>query len=36
MSPDERTHVAQDGRIHVTCEFCNRRYEFGAADFGSA
>lgn len=36
MSPDERAHVAQDGRIHVTCEFCNRRYEFGAADFGSA
>ena len=34
MSPDERADVAQDGRIHVTCEFCNRRYEFGAADFG--
>jgi molecular chaperone Hsp33 len=30
FSPDEIADMVQDGRIAVTCEFCNSRYEFDA------
>ena len=28
FSPEDRAHMAVDGRIGVTCEFCNTTYEF--------
>lgn len=28
FSPDDRAHMAVDGRIGVTCEFCNTTYDF--------
>lgn len=33
FSPDEIGEMAEDGSIKVTCEFCNRRYEFDPAQF---
>jgi len=33
FSPAEIADMAQDGRIGVTCEFCNRHYEFDASEF---
>jgi len=27
--------MAEDGRVHVTCEFCNSEYGFDAAEFGA-
>jgi len=34
FSPSEIADMAQDdGHIRVTCEFCNRRYDFEARDF---
>lgn len=31
FSPEEIVDMVQEGRIEVTCEFCNRRYQFEAA-----
>jgi molecular chaperone Hsp33 len=31
---DELDDMKREGLITVTCEFCNRRYDFDAADFG--
>jgi molecular chaperone Hsp33 len=31
FSPEEIADMVLDGRIEVTCEFCNRRYQFDAA-----
>lgn len=33
FSPEEIGEMAEDGSIKVTCEFCNRRYEFDPAQF---
>lgn len=30
LRPEERAELAVDGRIEVTCEYCNARYVFGA------
>jgi molecular chaperone Hsp33 len=34
--PEEVLGMANEGRIEVTCEFCNSRYEFAAEDLLSA
>jgi len=33
MTPDELTELQVDGKLAVTCEFCNSRYDFAVADF---
>ncbi|MEM8744192.1 MAG: Hsp33 family molecular chaperone [Pseudomonadota bacterium] len=33
FSAAEREDMAEDGRIRVTCEFCNAKYDFDPADF---
>ena len=32
FSEDERSEMTVDGRIEVTCQFCNTRYEYAATD----
>ena len=32
FSQDDRDHMVQDGRIQVTCEFCNSSYDFKPED----
>ncbi|MFQ5625268.1 MAG: Hsp33 family molecular chaperone HslO, partial [Methyloligellaceae bacterium] len=34
FAADELQGMAEDGQIHVTCEFCNTRYDFDPRDFG--
>ncbi len=36
FSAAERDEMAEDGRIRVTCQFCNATYEFDPADFEQA
>jgi molecular chaperone Hsp33 len=36
FSQDDRDHMVQNGRIHVTCEFCNATYGFQPEDVGAA
>ncbi|WP_119299938.1 Hsp33 family molecular chaperone HslO [Dongia deserti] len=33
MRPDDLADLQVDGRLEVTCEFCNSRYDFPLADF---
>jgi molecular chaperone Hsp33 len=32
FSQDDRDHMVEDGKIAVTCEFCNRVYDFAPGD----
>ena len=32
FSQDDRDHMVEDGKIAVTCEFCNRTYDFAPDD----
>jgi molecular chaperone Hsp33 len=34
FSATEIADSVEDGRISVTCEFCNTRYDFDPAEFG--
>lgn len=34
FSQDDRDHMVEDGKIAVTCEFCNRTYDFAPEDVG--
>ncbi len=34
FSHDYRDHMVEDGKIAVTCEFCNRTYDFEPAEVG--
>jgi len=36
FSAGELEEMAEDGRIRVTCEFCNAQYDFDSADFARA
>ena len=36
FSAAEREDMAEDGRIRVTCQFCNAQYDFDPADFDQA
>jgi molecular chaperone Hsp33 len=36
FSQDDRDHMVQDGKIAVTCEFCNTKYIFTPAEVGAA
>ena len=36
FSQDDRDHMVQDGRIQVTCEFCNTSYDFKPEDVQTA
>jgi molecular chaperone Hsp33 len=36
FSQDDRDHMVENGRIAVTCEFCNETYRFDPADFEGA
>lgn len=35
FSQDDRDHMVEDGKIGVTCEFCNRTYDFAPDDVGA-
>jgi molecular chaperone Hsp33 len=35
FSQDDRDHMVEDGRISVTCEFCNANYVFAPAEVGA-
>jgi molecular chaperone Hsp33 len=35
FSQDDRDHMVEDGKIAVTCEFCNRTYDFAPDDVGA-
>ena len=35
FSQDDRDHMVEDGKIAVTCEFCNRVYDFAPAEVGA-
>jgi molecular chaperone Hsp33 len=35
FSQDDRDHMVEDGKISVTCEFCNSTYLFAPADVGA-
>jgi molecular chaperone Hsp33 len=35
FSADDRAHMVEDGRISVTCEFCNETYLFEPAEVGA-
>jgi molecular chaperone Hsp33 len=35
FSQDDRDHMVEDGKIAVTCEFCNRTYDFAPGDVGA-
>ncbi len=35
FSQDDRDHMVEDGKISVTCEFCNSTYAFAPADVGA-
>jgi len=35
FSQDDRDHMVEDGKISVTCEFCNSTYVFQPADVGA-
>ncbi len=35
FSQDDRDHMVEDGRISVTCEFCNSNYVFQPEDVGA-
>jgi molecular chaperone Hsp33 len=32
FSQDDRDHMVEDGKISVTCEFCNSSYEFAPGE----
>jgi molecular chaperone Hsp33 len=36
FSQDDRDHMVQDGKIQVTCEFCNESYDFRPGDVETA
>ena len=36
FSQDDRDHMVQDGKIQVTCEFCNASYDFQPEDVETA
>jgi len=36
FSQDDRDHMVQDGKIQVTCEFCNASYDFRPEDVETA
>ena len=33
MTPEELADLQVDGKLTVTCEFCNSQYDFAVADF---
>jgi molecular chaperone Hsp33 len=35
FSQDDRDHMVENGRISVTCEFCNSKYAFAPAEVGT-
>jgi molecular chaperone Hsp33 len=35
FSQDDRDHMVEDGKIAVTCEFCNLTYDFAPEDVGA-
>ena len=35
FSQDDRDHMVENGKIAVTCEFCNRTYDFAPDDVGA-
>ena len=35
FSQDDRDHMVEEGKISVTCEFCNSTYVFQPADVGA-
>ncbi len=35
FSQDDRDHMVEDGKIAVTCEFCNRTYNFAPDEVGA-
>jgi molecular chaperone Hsp33 len=35
FSQDDRDHMVEDGKIAVTCEFCNRTYDFAPDEVGA-
>jgi molecular chaperone Hsp33 len=35
FSQDDRDHMVEDGKIAVTCEFCNRVYDFAPGEVGA-
>ncbi|MET0867327.1 MAG: Hsp33 family molecular chaperone [Pseudorhodoplanes sp.] len=35
FSQDDRDHMVEDGKIAVTCEFCNRVYDFQPGEVGA-
>ncbi|MFN3351763.1 Hsp33 family molecular chaperone [Pseudorhodoplanes sp.] len=35
FSQDDRDHMVEDGKIAVTCEFCNRTYDFAPDEVGT-
>ena len=35
LGPEELADMKVDGRVEVTCEFCNTRYVFGDADLAT-
>jgi molecular chaperone Hsp33 len=35
FSQDDRDHMVEDGKISVTCEFCNSTYVFKPGDVGA-
>jgi molecular chaperone Hsp33 len=35
FSQDDRDHMVEDGKIAVTCEFCNRVYDFAPDEVGA-
>ena len=35
FSQDDRDHMVEDGKIAVTCEFCNRTYDFTPEEVGA-
>lgn len=35
FSQDDRDHMVEDGKIAVTCEFCNRIYDFAPDEVGA-
>ena len=36
FSQDDRDHMVEDGKIAVTCEFCNRTYDFAPDEVGAS
>jgi molecular chaperone Hsp33 len=36
FSQDDRDHMVENGKITVTCEFCNSTYVFEPEDVGEA